>query len=263
MKNIENKKDIKSLNLKELTEELVGSGLPKFRAQQIYKWLHSGVKSFEEMTNLSKQMRQDLDEKYYIASCDIELKRVSKLDGTVKYLYRLHDDEYIEAVVMKYHHGNSICISSQVGCKMGCNFCATGKNGFTRNLLPSEMLSEIMEAQNDIGERISNIVLMGMGEPLDNYDNVLKFLELISDENGMNIGMRHISLSTCGIVDKIYKLADRKMQLTLSVSLHAPNDMLRDSMMPINKRWNTDELLDACRYYCKQTNKRISFEYAM
>lgn len=260
---IDGKKDIKSMNLEELRAEIEEAGLPKFRADQIYKWVHSSVTSFDEMTNLSKDLRVKLNELYVIPGCQIELKRVSKLDGTVKYLYKLYDGDYIEAVVMKYHHGNSICISSQVGCKMGCNFCATGKNGFTRNLLPSEMLSQVMTAQKDIGERISNIVLMGMGEPLDNYDNVIKFLELISDENGLNIGMRHISLSTCGLVNRIYELADKNLQLTLSVSLHAPNDELRNSMMPVNRRWNVDELLEACRYYCQKTNKRISFEYAM
>lgn len=263
MSNMETKKDIKSLCLDELQTEMSSIGLEKFRAKQIYSWIHSGVKSFDEMTNISKSTRQKLDELYFIPSCEIEVKRVSKIDGTVKYLYRLFDGSYIEAVVMKYHHGNSICISSQVGCKMNCNFCATGKGGFTRNLLPSEMLSEVMEAQKDTGERISNIVLMGMGEPLDNYENVLKFLTLVSDENGMNIGMRHISLSTCGIVDKIYDLADKKMQLTLSVSLHAPNDEIRNTMMPVNKKWNVSTLLKACKYYSDTTNKRISFEYTM
>lgn len=259
-----NKTDIKSMNLDELKEDFVRSGLQKFRADQVYKWLHVyGVESFDEMTNISKDLRERLKDKYFIAGCQIEIKRISKIDGTVKYLYKLHDGEYIEAVVMKYHHGNSICISSQVGCKMGCYFCATGKNGYTRSLLPSEMLSEIQTAQKDIGERISNVVLMGMGEPLDNYDNVIRFLELVSSENGMNIGMRHISLSTCGIVNRIYELADKKMQLTLSVSLHAPNDRIRDTMMPVNKKWNVEKLLEACRYYCKVTNKRISFEYAM
>lgn len=258
-----NKIDIKSMRLEELREDFISLGLQKFRADQVYKWISVGVQSFQEMTNISKELRLKLEERYFIPGCAIELKRVSKIDGTIKYLYKLYDGEYIEAVVMKYHHGNSICISSQVGCKMGCNFCATGKNGFTRNLSPSEMLAEVQTAQNDIGERISNVVLMGMGEPLDNYDNVIKFLELVSSDEGMNIGMRHISLSTCGIVDRIYDLAEKKMQLTLSVSLHAPNDRIRDTMMPVNKKWNVAELLKACRYYCQLTNKRISFEYAM
>ena len=255
--------DIKSMSLEELQFAFKDIGLQKFRAGQVYKWLAMGVTSFEEMTNISKELRNKLEDVYFIPSCLIEVKRVSKIDGTVKYLFKLFDGEYVEAVVMKYHHGNSICISSQVGCKMGCYFCATGKFGFTRNLLPSEMLSQVQTAQNDIGERISNIVLMGMGEPLENYDNVIKFLGLVSSDEGMNIGMRHISLSTCGIVDKIYDLADKKMQLTLSVSLHAPSDDIRNTMMPVNKKWNIDELLKACKYYSNITNKRISFEYAM
>lgn len=255
--------DIKSMSFNELQSAFEELELEKFRAKQVFSWLSKGVKSFEEMTNLSKPLREKLESVYFIPSCEIEVKRVSQLDGTIKYLYRLRDGEYVEAVVMKYHHGNTICISSQVGCKMGCYFCATGKNGFTRNLSAGEMLSEVQEAERDTGSRISNIVLMGMGEPLDNYENVMKFLQLVSCDDGMNIGMRHISLSTCGIVNRIYDLADRKLQLTLSVSLHAPNDRIRDTMMPINKRWNVEELLNACRYYCKVTNKRISFEYAM
>lgn len=251
------------MTLEELQSAFSEMKLPKFRAGQVYSWTSGGVESFDEMTNLSKDLRNKLDEEYFIPSCEIEIKRVSKIDGTIKYLYKLHDGEYIEAVVMKYKHGNSICISSQVGCKMGCNFCATGKNGFTRNLYPSEMLAQIQTAEKDTGERISNIVLMGMGEPLDNYENVVKFLKLVSSDEGMNKGMRHISLSTCGIVDKIYDLADKKMQLTLSVSLHSPNDTIRNTMMPINKKWNVSELLKACKYYSDTTNKRISFEYAM
>lgn len=215
------------------------------------------------MTDLSKELRVKLAEDFEIRNTEIAIKRVSKLDGTVKYLYKLNDGETIESVVMKYKHGYSICISTQVGCKMGCTFCATGKSGFSRNLLPSEMLSEIQTAQRDIGERISNVVLMGMGEPLDNYQNVLRFLELVSSENGMNIGMRHISLSTCGLVDKIYDLAEKKLQLTLSVSLHAPNDEIRSRTMPVNKRWNIEELLKSCKYYTDITSRRISFEYAM
>jgi len=255
--------DIKSMALDELQKDFAELEFQKFRAGQVYKWLHSGVSSFDEMTNISKDLRQKLQERYFIAGCEIEVKRVSKIDGTVKYLYKLHDGEYIEAVVMKYHHGNSICISSQVGCKMGCTFCATGKNGFTRNLLPSEMLSEIQVAQKDIGERISNIVLMGMGEPLDNYDNVLKFLKLVSDENGMNIGMRHISLSTCGVVPGIYRLAEVDIPITLSISLHASNDEKRSEIMPVNKKWNISALLSACVDYYKVTGRRISFEYTL
>lgn len=256
--------DIRSLTLNELQALFLERELPKFRAAQVYKWLQQrGVTSFDEMTDLSKDLRISLSESFEIRNTEIAIKRVSKLDGTIKYLFRLNDGETIESVLMKYKHGYSICISTQVGCKMGCTFCATGKSGFSRDLLPSEMLSEIQTAQRDIGERISNVVLMGMGEPLDNYKNVLRFLELVSSENGLNIGMRHISLSTCGLVERIYDLADRKLQLTLSVSLHAPNDEIRSRTMPVNRRWNVEELLKSCRYYSDVTGRRISFEYAM
>ena len=261
--NLLDKIDIKSFDLKELTEKFTEDGIQKYRAKQVFDWLNKGISSFDEMQNIPKDLKAKLSEKYFIPSCSIEIKRVSKLDGTIKYLYKLYDGEYIEAVIMKYHHGVSICISSQVGCKMGCTFCATGKGGFKRHLYPSEMLSEIETAEKDIGERISNIVLMGMGEPLDNFDNVMKFLKLVSSEDGMNKGMRHISLSTCGIVDKIYQLADMKLQLTLSVSLHAPNNTIRNQTMPVNKKWNVEELLEACKYYGKVTGRRISFEYAV
>lgn len=254
--------DIKSLSLKELTAEFQEMGLPKYRAGQVYRWLHRGAKDFSQMSDLSKDLRERLSGRYEIAWAEIELKRISK-DGTVKYLFRLNDGEYVESVLMKYHHGTSICISTQVGCKMGCSFCATGKSGFSRSLTASEILSQVQAASLDAGERISNIVLMGMGEPLDNYENVLRFLELVSSPEGMNIGMRHISLSTCGLVDKIYDLADRKLQLTLSVSLHAPNDEIRSRTMPVNRKWNMEELLKACKYYTDTTGRRISFEYAM
>lgn len=230
--------DIKSMLLSELQEDFALRGLQKFRAAQVYRWLHQrGATSFDEMTDLSKDLRVALKESFEIRNTEIAIRRVSKIDGTKKYLFRLNDGEMIESVLMKYKHGYSICISTQVGCKMGCTFCATGKSGFSRDLLPSEMISEIQTAQKDIGERISNVVLMGMGEPLDNYKNVLRFLELVSSENGLNIGMRHISLSTCGLVEKIYDLADRK--------------------------WNVEQLLKACRYYSDVTGRRISFEYAM
>ncbi len=258
--------DIKSKTLGELREMMRQMEFPGYRAKQVYGWLHDpcgGVKSFEEMTNLPKEMRMILAESCEIRSAQIRLKQVSALDETVKYLFRLNDHEHVESVVMKYHHGDSICISTQVGCKMNCSFCATGKSGFSRDLLPSEMLSQVQEASRDAGKRISHIVLMGMGEPLDNYENVLRFLELVTSPEGMNIGMRHISLSTCGLVDRIYDLADKKLQLTLSVSLHAPNDRIRSSTMPINRKWGMDELLQACRYYSRQTGRRISFEYAM
>lgn len=247
----------------ELSETIKLMGIPAFRAKQIYSWLHKGVESFDEMNNLPKSLRQQLDEDFFISNAKIEKRLASNIDDTVKYLYMLNDGEYVEAVLMKYHHGYSMCISTQVGCKMGCTFCATGQGGFKRNLLPSEMLAQLTTAQRDNNIRISNIVLMGMGEPLDNFDNVLRFLQLVSSDDGMNIGMRHISLSTCGLVDKIYDLMQYKLQLTLSVSLHAPNDKMRSRMMPINNKWNVDELLTACRKYIDATGRRISFEYAM
>lgn len=256
--------DLKSMNLVELQESFERRALPKYRAVQVYRWLHQrGVTDFEEMTDLPKALRETLQNDYELRCTEIEMRRVSKLDGTIKYLFRLNDGEMIESVLMQYHHGYSICISTQVGCKMGCTFCATGQSGFSRDLTASEMLSEIHTAQKDVGVRISNVVLMGMGEPLDNYKNVLRFLELVSSENGLNIGMRHISLSTCGLVDQIYDLADRKLQLTLSVSLHAPNDEIRSRTMPINRKWNVEALLKSCRYYSDVTSRRISFEYAM
>ena len=255
--------DIKSLSVQELENEFRDKSIQKYRALQVYKWLAKGVKDFSEMSDLSKSLREQLNENYAILNTEVEAKRVSKIDGTIKFLFKLCDGEYIESVLMKYKHGYSICISTQVGCKMGCTFCATGKQGFKRNLAPSEMLSQIQCASEECGVRISNVVLMGMGEPLDNYKNVLKFLELVSSDNGLNIGMRHISLSTCGIVDKIYDLADRKMQLTLSVSLHAPNDEIRKKTMPVNNVWGVNELLKSCKYYTEMTGRRISFEYAM
>ena len=256
-------KDIGSMYEDELKEELGALGEPSYRAAQVYKWLHSGVKTFDEMTNISKKLREKLVENYYISSAAIEKKLISDYDGTRKYLLSFHDGEAVESVLMQYHHGYTSCISTQVGCKMGCTFCATGKSGFSRNLTASEMLAQLRAEQEDAGIRISNIVLMGMGEPLDNFDNVVRFLKLVGDDKGLNIGMRHISLSTCGIVPKIYELADMKLQLTLSVSLHAPNDQIRSRTMPINRKYGIGELLKACRYYIDQTGRRISFEYAM
>ena len=256
-------KDIKSMTLDEIKADFAAERQPAFRALQVYKWLHRGVADFSEMSDQSKSFRHELSKKYYIANAVIERKYVSKIDGTIKYLFRLNDGEHVESVLMSYHYGHTICISTQVGCKMNCAFCATGKSGFARNLSASEMLAQIQTAQNDVGIRISNVVLMGMGEPLDNYENVLRFLNLVSSENGLNIGMRHISLSTCGVVDKIYDLAEKKYQLTLSVSLHAPNDEIRSRLMPVNRRWDVEELLKACRFYIKQTGRRISFEYAL
>ncbi len=259
-----NKIDICSLNFVELGQILKDMGLPKFRAKQIYDWIHKkGVVKFEEMTNIPKDLIALLNENFIIFSCTIEKKLVSRYDNTVKYLYSLPDGEYLECVVMDYKYGHTICVSTQVGCKMGCAFCASGIGGFKRQLTPSEILSQIYTAQTDLGIRISRIVLMGMGEPLDNFDNVMKFLELVSDENGLNIGMRHISLSTSGIVPRIYDLLERKPQLTLSVSLHAPNNEIRSQIMPVNKSWGIEELLKACKTYANKTSRRISFEYAM
>ncbi len=256
------KADVKSRTLLELQEEFLSAGLPKFRAKQVYRWLHRGAKSFEDMTDLSKDLRLQLAERYEITWAETVRKQTSK-DGTMKFLFRMNDGELVESVLMRYHHGISVCISTQVGCKMNCSFCATGRSGFSRNLLPSEILSQVQAVQIEANERVANIVLMGMGEPLDNYENVLRFLRLVTDPEGMNIGMRHISLSTCCLVDKIYDLAEKKLQLTLSVSLHAPNDEIRVRTMPVNRRWNMEELLRACRHYARETGRRISFEYAM
>lgn len=255
--------DIKSMSLKELQEFLKCKGQPAYRALQVYKWLHGGAQSFDEMSNLSKELREALKDECKISTAKVEKRLVSQLDGTIKYLFSFEDGQSVESVLMSYNHGYSLCISTQVGCKMKCDFCLTGKGGFFRNLTASEMLAQIQAAQKQEGIRISHIVLMGMGEPLDNYDNVMKFLSLVSSDEGLNIGMRHISLSTCGIVDKIYKLAENKLQLTLSVSLHAPNDAIRDKIMPINLKWKMGSLLEACEDYIRSTNRRISFEYAM
>lgn len=257
-------KDILSMTFSELSEEFSLLGYPKFRAKQVYEWLHKHLASeYDEMTNLPKNLREELKEKFPLINCRIEKKQVSKLDNTVKYLFSLHDGDYIESVVMKYKYGYTICVSSQVGCKMGCAFCASTIGGFKRSLNAGEILSQLYTAQKDIGERISHIVLMGMGEPLDNYDNVMRFLELVTDENGINISMRNISLSTCGIVPKIEELLDKRLQLTLSISLHAPNDEIRSRIMPVNKRYPVDKLLEICRRYTRETSRRISFEYSM
>lgn len=247
----------------ELKELLAQLGQPAYREKQLFKWLHKGIKSFDEASDLPKDLRAKLSETCYIANVEIERRLESKKDETKKYLFKLCDGEYIEAVLMKYKHGWSECVSTQVGCRMGCTFCATGKEGLVRNLTASEILSQITAAQEREGVRISNIVLMGMGEPLDNYENVLRFLELLSDSDGICIGQRHVSLSTCGIVDKIKDLEKRDLQITLSVSLHAPNDDIRRSMMPVAKRWSVDELLAACRSYAKTTGRRISYEYSL
>ncbi len=257
-------KDIRSLSYDELSKEILDLGFPKFRINQIFSWVHEKcVSSFDEMTNISKDMRAKLSEHFTFYSCKINTKLVSKIDDTVKYLFEFSDGEYVESVVMKYKYGYSICISTQVGCKMGCTFCASAIGGFVRQLSTGEMLTEIYTAQNDLNIKINHMVLMGTGEPLDNYDNVMKMLDLITDEKGQNMSMRHISLSTCGVVPKIYDLADKKLGLTLSVSLHAPNNTIRSKSMPINHKYDIEELLKACKYYADTTNRRISFEYAM
>lgn len=258
------KKDIKSLSLEELSAQIKDLGLPKFRAGQIFEWLHKyGVSSFDEMTNLSKELRASLSNDFYIADCIIEEKYVSSIDSTVKYLFRLNDGEFIESVIMKYKYGYTICVSSQVGCKMGCKFCASTLAGFKRNLTPSEIESQIHSAQKDLGIRISHIVLMGIGEPLDNYDNVIRFLYNVNDKNGLNISMRNITLSTCGIVPRMYDLLNEGLQITLTVSLHAPNDKIRSKSMPVNDKWCMDEVLNACREYVNKTGRRVSFEYTL
>lgn len=256
--------DIKSLDLEELTEYIEDLGEKKFRAKQIYKWLHQDfVTGFDEMTNIPKDLRDRLKEDACIYVVKPVKVMVSELDGTRKYLYELNDGNIIESVLMKYHHGNSVCISTQVGCRMGCRFCASTLDGLERQLTPSEMLDEVYRIQKDIGERVSNIVLMGSGEPLDNYDNVIKFIKLISDENGLNISGRNITLSTCGIVPMIRRLADEKMQLTLAISLHASDDDTRRKLMPVANKYTIEELLDACRYFFQTTGRRITFEYSL
>lgn len=255
--------DLKDFSFSELQAYLEELGEKKFRAKQIFKWLHLGVTSYDEMTDISKELRKKLLDESYVSSLDIERKLVSKLDGTVKYLFRLPDGNCIESVVMRYHHGLTICISSQVGCRMGCKFCASTIGGLYRSLTPGEILNQVIFAQKDLGERISNIVIMGIGEPLDNYDNIVKFLRNVNDENGLNIGLRHITLSTCGIVPNIKRLADEDMPITLTISLHGPNDTIRGSIMPVNKKYNISELMDACKYYYNKTKRRISFEYSL
>ena len=251
------------MTLDELTDFVIENGFPKFRAKQIYDWLYKNVTDFDDMRNISADLKTFLKSSCYISVANIEKKLVSRYDKTVKYLFSFNDGECVESVVMSYKHGYSICISTQVGCKMGCTFCATGKSGFSRSLVPSEMLGQIEAAQRDLNIRISNIVLMGMGEPLDNFDNVVKFLRLVSSDNGLNIGMRHITLSTCGIVPKIYELAKFHLGITLSVSLHAPNDEIRQRTMPIARKYSIEELLKACSDYFKTTGRRVTFEYSM
>ncbi len=256
------KTDLLSLLPNELEEYIVSIGEPKYRAKQLFSGMHKGL-SPKELTNVGKATKNKLDESSYFYLPSIRRKLVSKLDGTVKYLFELIDGNCVESVVMKYKHGNTICVSSQVGCRMGCAFCASTIGGKVRDLAPSEILGQVLMAQKDTGERISNIVMMGIGEPLDNYDNVIKFLRLVGCEDGINIGYRHISLSTCGLVDKIDMLAKEDLPITLSISLHACDDATRSSIMPVNKKWNVDSLLDACKRYYDRSGRRISFEYTL
>lgn len=255
--------DLKSMTLEEITSLLKEWGEPAFRGKQVFRWLHRGVTSFEDMSDLSKTLRDKLAVNCFITAPQVERKQVSKLDGTIKYLWRLGDENCVETVLMRYHHGNTVCISSQVGCRMGCAFCASTIGGKVRDLTPAEMLDQVLFTRLDAGEIISNIVLMGIGEPLDNFDTVMRFLELVNHPEGLNIGMRHISLSTCGLTEKIDKLAQYKLQLTLSVSLHAPDDETRSKIMPVNRSVGVERLFETCRRYFETTGRRISYEYAM
>ncbi len=255
--------DIKSLSLQEVGDVLQSMGQPAYRAKQVFTWLHKGARSFSEMTNLPKPLRDQLTQTCILTPPKVARKQVSRLDGTIKYLWELADGNCIESVLMRYHHGNTVCISSQVGCRMGCAFCASTIAGKVRDLTPAEMLDQVLFTQLDSGLEISNIVLMGIGEPMDNLDTVRKFLELVNHPDGMNIGMRHISLSTCGVIPGIRLLADLGLQLTLSVSLHAPDNETRSRIMPINRAYPVEELFAACHDYFRKTGRRISFEYAM
>jgi len=255
--------NLKSMTLAEVTAALKEMGQPAFRGKQVYTWLHKGVRSYDEMSNLSKDLRSALAQKYPIAVPEVVRKQESARDGTIKYLWRLSDGNCVETVLMRYNYGNTVCISTEVGCRMGCAFCASTIGGLVRKLEPYEMLDEVLFTQIDSGLPISRIVLMGIGEPLDNFDNVMRFLELVNSPEGMNISMRHISLSTCGLVPKIDELAERKLQISLAISLHGPNDTIRDKIMPVNKAYPIDVLLAACRRYFEATSRRIHFEYAM
>lgn len=258
------KSDIMSFDNDEICSEIAKIGEKSFRAKQIYEWLHVKlVTDFDDMTNLSKDLREKLKTNYCINMPKIVEVYKSKVDGTRKYLFQLLDGSIIESVLMKYKHGNSVCISSQVGCRMGCRFCASTIDGLERNLLPSEMLGQIYAIQKDLGERISNIVIMGSGEPFDNFDNFIKFVKLITSENGLNISSRNITVSTCGLVDRIIQLADMKLQITLAISLHSPNDELRRTIMPIANKYSINQIIEACRYYFEKTGRRITFEYSL
>lgn len=259
-----NKIDIKSLDYDELQEVIKEENEKAFRGKQIYEWIHKReAESFEEMSNLSKALREKLNEKFYLPKTTLLEKRVSKDKSTTKFLFVLEDGSVIESVLMKYNHGNSVCISSQVGCRMGCRFCASTLNGLERNLLPAEMLGQIYAIQKISGERVSNVVVMGTGEPFDNFEHLLKFIKMLTDEHGYHISQRNITVSTCGLVEKIYELAEKKLQITLAISLHAPNDEARRKLMPIANKYSIAQILDACNYYYNKTGRRISFEYSL
>ena len=261
---MDNKIDIKSFNLEELTAFIEKNGEKAFRAKQVYQWLHvKHVDAFDEMTNLSKAFREKLEQLCYITDLHQEAVQISKIDGTRKYLFLLKDGNVIESVLMRYKHGNSVCISSQVGCRMGCRFCASTLDGLVRGLKPSEMLDQIYKIGKDIGERISNVVVMGTGEPMDNFDNLLKFIELLTDENGLNISQRNLTVSTCGIVPRMRELADRQLAITLALSLHASNQQKRLELMPVANKYDIHEVIDACRYYFDKTGRRVTFEYSL
>ena len=256
-------KHLKSMTTEEIGQVLKTLGQPSFRAKQVFSWLHKGVKSYDEMTNLPKALRDELAQTYPIHAPEVVRKQTSKKDGTIKYLWKLSDGNCVETVLMRYHYGNTVCISTEVGCKMGCAFCASTLGGLVRQLEPFEMLDQVLFTQLDSGLSVSHIVLMGIGEPLDNLDNVLRFLELVNSPEGLNISMRHISLSTCGLVPKIDALGDQKLQISLAISLHGPNNEIRNRIMPVNKAYPIEELLPACRRYYAKTSRRIHFEYAM
>jgi 23S rRNA (adenine2503-C2)-methyltransferase len=255
--------DLKNLTVKELETLVQNMGEQKFRGEQIFSWIHKGIDIVDQMSNIPKELREKLNKNTYIGCLRIEKTLISKMDGTRKYLFLLEDDNIVESVLMKYTYGNSVCVSSQVGCRMGCRFCASTLGGIIRNLTAGEILDQVLMIQKDIGERVSNIVLMGSGEPLDNYIEILRFLEIINHPIGLNISLRNITLSTCGLVPQILDLADKRLQITLAVSLHAPNDTLRDQIMPINHKYPLNRLLKACKTYADKTKRRITFEYAL
>ncbi|MCI5614004.1 MAG: 23S rRNA (adenine(2503)-C(2))-methyltransferase RlmN [Agathobacter sp.] len=258
------KVDLKSLSLNQVCDFLQELGEPKFRGKQIYQWLHKKqVDSWDEMTNVSKSLREKLKENCTLTSLKKEAVQISKIDGTRKYLFLLEDGNVIESVLMRYKHGNSVCISSQVGCRMGCRFCASTLDGLVRGLRPSEMLDQIYQIGKDIGERISNVVVMGTGEPMDNYDNLLQFIHMLTDENGLNMSQRNLTVSTCGIVPRIRQLADEKLSITLALSLHASNQEKRKELMPVANSFEIHEVIDACKYYFEQTGRRVTFEYSL